>query len=236
VTRKFLDEEGEGGDVLDESSYDLEVVEARAAETSKGGDMIWLSLKVLHGPDKGRVSDVPLNIPDDDASRGALFHFKKKTAAFKPRWVGVSDLPDDEMAEVMAERIAGMKIEAELGIQKKGPYAGSQELVNTKLLDEDDEPAPRKKKAEKEDEEDERPRKKRAPKAEPEEDDDDDDDEEEAAPRKKSKKARPEPEEDDDDDDDDEDDEEEPKKRSRSEKTKSPAKKKRADDDDDDPF
>lgn len=132
MTRKFIESlDNEGGDVISGGTYTVEVVDARALEDKA---FLWMDLKIVGGPDADRVVSVGLNVPDDNASRGAIFHFKKKIRGFIPEInaAKVLDLPDDEQPGAIADAILGAKIEADLSIQSGGNYDGSQQLDETR--------------------------------------------------------------------------------------------------------
>jgi len=131
MTRKFLESlDQEGGDVVPAGDYTVEVVDARALEDKP---FLWLDLKIVGGPDDGRVVTVGLNIPDDNSSRGAIFHFKKKIRAFSRILMdaAVFDLPDDEQPAQIADLIIGVTADVTLGVQADGQYEGSQQLDET---------------------------------------------------------------------------------------------------------
>lgn len=134
MTRRFLENlESDAGEVVPAGVYDVEVVDARPIE---GKSVMWLDLKVTGGPDAGRVVSVTLMIPDDNSSRGAVFHFKKKFRGFAPavNMGQILNLPDDEQVAAIADAIIGAKIEAVLSVQQGGNYDGSQQLDETKPL------------------------------------------------------------------------------------------------------
>lgn len=134
MTRKYLESlDQEGGDVVEPDTYTVEVVDARALEDKP---FLWIDLKIEGGPDDGRVVTVGLNVPDDDASRGAIFHFKKKVRAFTRKLLdnSVFELPDDEQPAKIADLLIGERADATLSIQKDGAYKGSQQLDETNPL------------------------------------------------------------------------------------------------------
>lgn len=134
MTRKYLESlDQEGGDVVEGGAYTVEVVDARALEDKP---FLWIDLKIEGGPDDGRVVTVGLNIPDDAASRGAIFHFKKKIRAFSRKLLEnrVFDLPDEEQPVKIADLIIGERADVTLSIQEDGEYKGSQQLDETSPL------------------------------------------------------------------------------------------------------
>ncbi|MGH2650491.1 MAG: hypothetical protein ACRDHK_04690, partial [Actinomycetota bacterium] len=139
VTRKFLENLDSDGDVVPEGEYPIEVVDARPIE---GKTTMFLDLKVTGGPDAGRVTSVSVNVPDDDSSRGAIFHFRKKVRAFMKDIMdsGIFSLPDEEQVPALAELLIGKTAEAKLGVQKEGEYEGSQELQETRRLEQATQP------------------------------------------------------------------------------------------------
>ena len=134
MTRKYLESlDQEGGDVVEPDVYTAEVVDARALEDKA---FLWVDLKIEGGPDDGRVVSVGVNIPDDSASRGAIFHFKKKIRAFSRTLLDnkVFDLPDEEQPAKIAELLIGERAEVKLDIEKEGAYKGTQQLIETNFV------------------------------------------------------------------------------------------------------
>lgn len=143
MTRKYLDNlDSDGGDVVPEGVYEVECVDARALEDKA---FLWLDLKILTGPDADRVVSVSLNIPGEDAARGATFWFKKKVRGFAAvvQAANAASGDDDlEFAAQIAEHLVGSRFEAGLSVQKEGAYEGSQQVDYTKPLAADAPPAP----------------------------------------------------------------------------------------------
>lgn len=136
MTRRFLENAGQEVAALPPGLYDIEVADAHTND--KAPTMVFLDLKVLNGPDAGKVTNVGLYVPTDD-KQGAQFHFNNKVGGFAAAlravdWSVISD--DDELATV-ADTLIGLRVSAELGVQGEdaGQYAGKQELVKTKPLD-----------------------------------------------------------------------------------------------------
>ena len=125
MTRRFMEDPDSDGDVVQPDRYTAKVVDARALEDK---DFVWLDLKIIGGPDNGTVVSVSLNMPDDDASRGAKFYFKKKIRGFLPYLTDVWMLPDEEQAEALADALLDKTVDVQLSIQKGGQYDGSQQL------------------------------------------------------------------------------------------------------------
>lgn len=123
----------DGGDVVPGGTYTTEVVDARPIE---GKSTIWLDLKIVGGPDDGRVVSVTCNVPDDNSSRGAIFFFKKKVRGFNPQLVAanLTGLSDDEVPAAIAEAVLGVTVESDLSVQTGGDYDGSQQLDETRQL------------------------------------------------------------------------------------------------------
>lgn len=137
MSRKYWENlEQAGGDVVPAGTYDVEVVDARGAGTQSGGEMLWLDLKVTSGPDANRVVSVSLNLPDDNASRGAKFYFGQKMRGFVHAvdMAQIAQLPDEQQTDALAEALLGTKAVAELSIQTGGTYDGSQQLDATSEL------------------------------------------------------------------------------------------------------
>lgn len=128
MTRRFMEDPDSNGDVVQKDRYTVQVVDARALE---GKDFVWLDLKIIGGPDDGKVVSCSLNMPDDNASQGAKFFFKKKVRGFVPYLTQVWLMPDDEQAEALAEALLDKRVDAQLSIQKGGQYDGSQQLDET---------------------------------------------------------------------------------------------------------
>lgn len=128
MTRRFMEDPDSDGEVVEKGRYTCQVVDARALE---GKDFVWLDMRIVGGPDNGKVVSVSLNMPDDEATRGAKFFFKKKVRGFLPYLTNVWLMPDDEQAEGLADAVLDKTVEAELSIQKGGPYDGSQQLDET---------------------------------------------------------------------------------------------------------
>jgi hypothetical protein len=128
MTRRYMEDPTSDGDVVEPDRYTVQVVDARALEDK---DFVWLDLRIVGGPDDGRVVSCSLNMPDDNASRGAKFYFKKKVRGFLPFLTEVWMLPDEEQAEALAEAVLDKRVDAILSIQKDGPYKGSQQLDET---------------------------------------------------------------------------------------------------------
>jgi hypothetical protein len=134
MTRKFLDSlDTEGGDAVEPGTYVVEVADARALEDKP---FIWLDLKIIGGPDDGRVVSVGMNVPDDHSSRGAIFFFKKKVRGFIPQInaAKILDQSDDEQPDAIAEAIIGVRVEADFSTQSGGDYDGSQQLDETRQM------------------------------------------------------------------------------------------------------
>jgi len=128
VTRRFMEDPDSNGDVVQPDRYTVQVVDARALE---GKDFVWLDLRIVGGPDDGKVVSCSLNMPDDAASQGAKFYFKKKVRGFLPFLQEVWMMPDDEQAEALADALLDKRVDAQLSIQRGGPYDGSQQLDET---------------------------------------------------------------------------------------------------------
>ena len=47
MTRRYLADLEQENEVVEKGRYTVEVVDARSAETSSGGDMLWLDLKII---------------------------------------------------------------------------------------------------------------------------------------------------------------------------------------------
>ena len=129
MTRRFMEDPDANGDVVQPDRYTVEVVDARALEDK---DFVWLDLKIIGGPDNDKVVSVSLNMPDDSASRGARFFFKKKVRGFLPYLQDVWTMPDEDQADALAEALLGKRVDAQLSIQSgTGQYDGSQQLDET---------------------------------------------------------------------------------------------------------
>lgn len=128
MTRQFMKLPINAQDVVPDDTYTVEVINARPMQDK---DLVWLDLKVLGGPDDGRVVSVSLNMPDDNASRGAQYYFHKKMTAFIPYCEHVWDLPNEEQAPALAEAVTGRRAIAKLSVQKEGQFKGSQQLDET---------------------------------------------------------------------------------------------------------
>jgi hypothetical protein len=128
MTRKFMVDGIADNDVVAAQESKVEVADARPLE---GKDFVWLDLKILGGPDDGRLVSVSLNMPDDSASRGAKFYFEKKVRGFLPFLTNVWLMPDEQQPAALAAAITGKQVFAKLGVQAEGQYKGSQELLET---------------------------------------------------------------------------------------------------------
>jgi hypothetical protein len=162
VTRGYIKTEDDGsGKPLPVDVYDVEVLEVRKAGEMKddGSFTVFMDLQVLDGPDAKSVTSVSLNFPAEENTK-AQFWFKKKARGFFSVLREVDeDLEGDDEMEAIMEAMDGVKLTARLGIQAKGQYKGSQELLETRPLGESFE--------------------------DPDDDDDDDDDEAAAEPEAK---------------------------------------------------
>ena len=141
MSRKYLDNlDDEGGDVVQDGVYTVEVVDARALEDKP---FFWLDLKVLGGPDDGRVIAVGVSVPSDGDK--SVFYFRKRIRGFQPliAKAKVLELADDEQIDAICEAVIGSRVEAVLSVQKGGQYDGRQQLEETRqLVTEDAPPAP----------------------------------------------------------------------------------------------
>lgn len=141
MSRKYLENlDQEGGDVVPAGEYTVEVVDARAIEDKP---TIWLDLKIIGGPDDGRVVSVTLFVPEDGSK--AIFFFKRKVRGFLGALAeaNVWRLPDDEQPAAIAEAVIGLTVSATLSVQSGGDYDGSQQLDETAQLLVPNQPAPR---------------------------------------------------------------------------------------------
>lgn len=131
MTRKFLQTIGDDSSdnpAVPPGDYTVEVTEARALEGKK---VMFLDLKIVGGPDDGFVTSVSLYVPEDGEK--AVYHFRKKTRGFAQQLAGIdANTSDDEMMDAIADALVGAVVDAKLGVQTKGDYAGSQELLETK--------------------------------------------------------------------------------------------------------
>jgi len=139
VTRSYIDDANEDGQiVLPADVYNVEIIDARTNRTKNdNGDMLFMTLAVLDGPDKGKGTDISLFMPDEGAANAqAIRMFTKKARALLPVMKKVNGkADDDEFAEALAEALVGHRFTCRLGIQEDGPFKGNQELQETKPLD-----------------------------------------------------------------------------------------------------
>lgn len=139
MTRGYIKTEDDGsGDALPIDTYDVEVLEVRKAGEMKDDESftVFMDLQVLDGPDKKSVTSVSLNFPAESNTK-AQFWFKKKARGFMSALRGVEDgLDGDDEIEAIIEAMTGCRVSARLGIQAKGQYKGSQELLETRALGE----------------------------------------------------------------------------------------------------
>lgn len=129
--------EGLGIDAVPEGPYKFRVADARS-KSGKGNGTVFLDLEILEGPYAGQIAQVTLYIPDGSGKnpRGALFHFRKKTAGFSvPAEVGRAMNGSGEPAPILAEALIGQVAEGELTIQSDGEYQGQNQLGATKPVD-----------------------------------------------------------------------------------------------------
>lgn len=135
MTRKFLqdpDFEGGGNTAVEKGTYTVEVVDARPLESRD--DFLWLDLRILGGPDDGTIVSVSLVLPTDQSTRGAQFYALKKLRGLYPHVADVFNLPDEQQAAALAERLPGIRVEADLSVQTEGQYKGSQQLESTRQI------------------------------------------------------------------------------------------------------
>jgi hypothetical protein len=134
VTRKWLGSLESDNEVVEPGTYMAEVTDARSAETSSGGNMLWLDLRVIGGVDDGQVVSVGVNLPRE-GEKGLNFA-KKKLRGFNPQIVAanIMALPDEEQADAIAAAVLGVKVEAVVSKQSSGPYKGTQQLDETRQV------------------------------------------------------------------------------------------------------
>lgn len=193
MTRGYIKTAGDGdGDQasLAKDDYEVKIVEARPGGeiSDEGAFTLFIDLEVQSGPDKGAVTGVSLWFPPE-SNRKAQFYFKKKARGFAAAFAEVDeDLEEgsEEERDAIVEALEefGKPFVASLGIQQKGSYKGSQELLATRPAGEDaeDEPEEEEEGEEPEDEEPKKPaRRSRAKK---------DEEEEEEEPKKPARSAR----------------------------------------------
>lgn len=135
MTRRWLEDLDQENETVDPSTYAVEVVDARSSETSSGGHMVWMDMKILGGPDDGRVVSVSVNLPEDG---GKGLHFaRQKLRGFNPQIKAAKafELPTEQQADAIANAITGVRVEADLTRQTgTGPYAGNQQLDATRQI------------------------------------------------------------------------------------------------------
>lgn len=132
MTRRYLADLEQENEVVEKGRYTVEVVDARSAETSSGGDMLWLDLKIIgSGPDDGRVVSTSINLPLDGEK--GVFYLRKKMRGWQPQISAarVSELPDEDQPDAICAAILGTQVDAELSQQTEGQYKGSQQLDET---------------------------------------------------------------------------------------------------------
>jgi hypothetical protein len=131
MTRRYLDDLTQDQEVVDRGRYTVEVVDARSADTSSGGKMIWLDLKVIGGVDNGRVVSASINLPRDGEK--GVFFLRKKLRGWSPliSAAHVADQPDEDQPDAICAAILGSQVEAVLSVQAEGQYKGSQQLDET---------------------------------------------------------------------------------------------------------
>lgn len=119
---------------VEKGTYTVEVLDARSSGTSSGGSMVWMDLKIVGGPDDGSVVAVSVNLPRDGEK--GVFFLRKRLRGFTPqiRESGASKLPDEEQADVIAQALIGVRVEADLSIQTGGTYDGRQQLDETRQI------------------------------------------------------------------------------------------------------
>lgn len=134
MTRRYLGDLDSENEVVDKGTYTVEVADARAVQTGSGGDMLWIDLKVIGGPDDGRVVSVSCNLPRDGEK--GVFFLRKRLRGWNPQIVAkqVHMLPDEDQPDAIAEAIIGTKVEADLALQTEGQYKGSQQLDETRQI------------------------------------------------------------------------------------------------------
>lgn len=136
MTRRYLDDLEQATQAVNKGTYTCEVIDARSSETSKGGHMVWLDLKILGGPDDGSVVSVSINLAKE-GEKGVIYTLQK-LGGFKPvmKGKGIGQLPDEQQADAIAQLVVGQRIEADLSLQGQdaGAYAGSQQLDATRQI------------------------------------------------------------------------------------------------------
>lgn len=134
--------EGVSKDAVPEGIYIFKVIDARSHE-GKGNGTVFADLEVQEGPMKDSLTQVSLFIPDGTGAnpRGAAFHFAKKMAGFGLGAEIGQAMNSGKPAAILAEAIIDKIVEGEVDVQSDGQYAGSNNLLWTKPVD-DATPAP----------------------------------------------------------------------------------------------
>lgn len=125
---------------LPADTYDVEVADARFNEKNEEKPTIFLELRVLNGPQAGKIANVSLFFPEAGAK--GFFYYQKKIAGFmndrlKAAFTIASGASSvTEGFKVIAEALKGQTVRATIGVQdKEGPHKGSNELAATAPLE-----------------------------------------------------------------------------------------------------
>lgn len=126
--------EGVARDAVPEGKYLFKVIDARSNDSGKGNGTVFLDLEVQEGPLKGSMTQVSVFIPDGSSQnpRGAAFHFANKIAGFKLGPEVGRAMNGGRPAPILAEALVDQVFLGEVDVQGDGQYAGSNNLVSTK--------------------------------------------------------------------------------------------------------
>lgn len=122
---------------LPSGNYDLEVTGARPRAESR---LIFVDYLVLNGPSVNKTMQTNLYIPDG-ANSGAAFHFRKKIKGFlSPQVKAAFALADsassiEDAFEIIADSLAGVRLNANVSLVAEGKYKGNNELLNSSPLE-----------------------------------------------------------------------------------------------------
>jgi len=116
--------------------YDFEVEDARPYAPSS---MAFLTLKVLSGPQTGKLSEVNCVFPKEDAKRGARFYFINRVQGFlaypdvKAAFQAADNAPEfADGLQLICDVLKSKRVRGEVNLREDGNFAGSNELVWTK--------------------------------------------------------------------------------------------------------
>jgi hypothetical protein len=133
MTRKWAEDVDQDQETVEPGSYTVEIVDARSADTKSGGSMVFMDMKIIGGPDDGRVVPVSVNLPREGEK--GIFFARRATRGFPAQMNTMSQLPDEDQADWLAGAIIGLRMEADLSRQTDpGPYQGNQQLDATRQI------------------------------------------------------------------------------------------------------